>query len=29
MPTPLGAGILQATEFVASPLPSRASIKLQ
>jgi hypothetical protein len=25
IPTPLGLGVLQATEFVSAPLPTRAS----
>jgi hypothetical protein len=29
VPTPLGLGVLEATQFVTAPLPSRASVKTQ
>jgi hypothetical protein len=29
MPTPLGTGVLEATEFVSLPSPTKASVKSQ
>ncbi len=29
VPTPLGLGVLEATQFISTPLPSRASVKTQ
>jgi hypothetical protein len=29
IPTPIGTGVLQATQFVSTPLPTRASVKTQ
>jgi hypothetical protein len=29
LPTPLGLGVLEATQFISTPLPSKASVKTQ
>jgi hypothetical protein len=29
VPTPIGLGVMQATQFVSNPQPSKASVKTQ